>query len=327
MIKILICLFAIMLSAAISFGQSAAENVQKTAELFVAAYNAKDYAPIDAQFNADMKTAVPTEKLTIFLDGLHANYGKIAKLGAPDFAAAPWVKFPVEFERGKMVLRIALDGEGKIGGLSVVPPPVVKPKTASRNQMKLILPFKGEWFVVWGGDTAEQNQHRNAPNQRSAFDILKTDANGLTHKGDGAKNEDYYAFGQEIIAPADGIVVYAVDGVHDNQPGEMNRMLVPGNMVVIKHADGEYSLLAHFKQHSVRVKTGDKITRGQIIGLCGNSGNSSEPHLHFQVQNTAFFADEAGIKTFFDKIILKRDGKTEEKIDYSPVKGDVISQN
>ncbi len=327
MINILVCFFAIIFSATISFGQTAAENVQKTAELFVSAYNAKDYAPIDAQFNADMKKAVTTDKLTAFLDGLHANYGKIAKLGAPNFAAAPWVDFPVEFERGKMSLRIALDKAGKIGGLSVAPPPAAKPKTASRNQTKLILPFKGEWFVVWGGDTAEQNQHQNAPNQRFAFDILKTDANGATHSGDGSKNEDYYAFRQEIIAPADGVVVYAVDGVHDNKPGEMNRMLVPGNMVVIKYADGEYSLFAHFKQNSVRVKIGDKITRGQIIGLCGNSGNSSEPHLHFQVQNTAFFADEASMKTFFDKITLKRDGKTEIKTDYSPVKGDIISQN
>jgi hypothetical protein len=72
----------------------------------------------------------------------------------------------------------------------------------------------------------------------------------------------------------------------------MNRMFVPGNLVVIKHADGEYSLFAHFKQNSIRVKIGDKVAKGQLIGLCGNSGNSSEAHLHFQVQNTPFFADE-----------------------------------
>ncbi len=327
MMKILFCLFTLMFAVMNVFGQTDAEKVQKTAEIFVSAYNAKNYQQIDAQFNAGMKAAVPTDKLNAFLDGLHADFGKILKLGSPNFVSATAANFPVEFERGKMSLFIALDKEGKIAGLSVKPPPTKKPKNTSRNQTKLSLPFKGEWFVVWGGDTVEQNYHKDAPNPRFAFDILKTGANGLTHTGDGSKNEDYYAFGQEIIAPAVGVVTYVVDGVHDNKPGEMNRMFVPGNIVVIKHADGEYSLFAHFKQNSIRVKIGDKITRGQTLGLCGNSGNSSETHLHFQIQNTAFFEDEASMKTFFEKITIKREGgKIETKTDYSPVKGDVISQ-
>ncbi len=316
-----------MLLASGVLGQTAAEKIQKTAELFVSAYNSKDYSPIEQQFDAPMKAAVPTDKLRAFLDDLHTNYGKIAKLGAPQSVSSSAANFPVEFEQGKMSLLITLDAEGKIAGLRVAPPPSEKAKNTSRNQTKLILPFKGEWLIVWGGDTAEQNQHRDAPNQRFAFDIVKADASGKTHKTDGAKNEDYYAFGQEIIAPADGTVAYAVDGVQDNQPGETNRMYVPGNLVIIKHADNEYSLFAHFKQNSIRVKVGDKITRGQTIGLCGNSGNSSEPHLHFQMQNTAFFEDEASVKTYFEKLNVKRDGKTEIKINYSPVKGDIISQN
>lgn len=306
-------------------GQNASDKVQKMADLFVADYNAKNYAAIEARFNAQMKTAISAEKLKDFLDNLHRDSGKLTKLGAPQFIAATVANFPVEFERGaKMILLVALDTEGKIGGLRISPPTVEKPKNTSRNQTRLILPFKGEWFVFWGGETAEQNYHQTAPNQRFAFDILKMDAGGKTHKGDGSKNEDYFAFGQEIVAPADGVVVYAVDGIHDNKPGEMNRMFVPGNLVVIKHADGEYSLFAHFKQNSVRVKTGDKVLRGQTIGLCGNSGNSSEAHLHFQVQNTPFFEDEASMKVFFEKITVKQGGKTEIKTDYSPVKGDIV---
>lgn len=309
------------------FGQNASEKVQKVADLFASAYNAKNYAQIEEQFNAQMKAAVPNEKLKAFLDDLKSGYGNISKLGSPDFTAPSAARFPAEFERGKMVLLVALDADGKIAGLSVSATPSGKPKNTSRNQTRLALPFKGEWFVVWGGDTVEQNQHQDAPNQRFAFDILKTDANGTTHKGDGSKNEDYYAFGQEIIAPADGVVAYVVDGVHDNKPGESNRMFVPGNLVIIKHGENEYSLLAHFKQNSVRVKVGDKITKGQIIGLCGNSGNSSEPHLHFQMQNSSFFEDEGSMKTFFEKIAVKRGDKIETKNDYSSVKGDTVSQN
>jgi murein DD-endopeptidase MepM/ murein hydrolase activator NlpD len=96
---------------------------------------------------------------------------------------------------------------------------------------------------------------------------------------------------------------------------------------MIQHAGGEVSIFAHLKLDSVRVKVGDKVARGQVIGLCGNSGNSSEAHLHFQIQNTSVFEAEASMKVFFEKITVKRDGKTETKTDYSPVKGDIISQN
>ena len=314
------------LLASTVFGQTDLEKFQKTAELFAAAYNANDYAQIERQFNAPMKTAVPPENLTKFLDDLRVGSGKLIKLGSPIFNA-PTANFPAEFERGKWILSITLDAEGKIAGLVITPPSSGKPKNTSRNQTKLILPFNGEWFVVWGGDTPEQNQHHNAPNQRFAFDILKVDENGKTHTGDGSKNADYYAFGQEIIAPAVGVVTYMVDGVQDNQPGEMNKMYVPGNLVIIKHAEGEYSVFAHLKQNSIRVKVGDKVTKGQVIGLCGNSGNSSEPHLHFQVQNTPFFEDEASMKVFFEKVMVKHNGTTEVKTDYSPIKGDVVSQN
>ncbi len=327
LIKNFICLIFILISAVNFSAQTSSEKLQKTAERFAAAYNLKDYTAIDAELDAQMKTAVPPEKFQAFLDDLRGNYGKIVTFGTPLMISESAAKFPVEFERGKMSLQIALDKEGKIGGLRVAPPESAKPKNTSRNQTKLSLPFRGEWFVVWGGDTAAENYHQDAPNQRFAFDILKTDADGATHKGDGTKNEDYYAFGQEIIAPAAGTVVYAVDGVHDNKPGEMNRMFVPGNIVVIKHSDGEYSLFAHFKQNSIRVKSGDKITQGQTLGLCGNSGNSSEPHLHFQVQNTPFFEDEASMKVFFEQITVKNAGKTAIKTDYSPVKGEIISQN
>ncbi|MCU1290835.1 MAG: zinc-dependent peptidase peptidase family [Acidobacteria bacterium] len=309
------------------FGQTSSEKVQKTAELFVSAYNAKDYVPFEREFNAKMKAAVPSVNLKEFLDGLHRELGEISKLGSPQLSAPTVGNFPTEFERGKMVVMVTLDAEGKIAGFRITAPPAAKPKNSSRNKTKLILPFKGEWLVVWGGDTPEQNYHQDAPNQRFAFDLLKVGAEGKGHKGDGSKNEDYYAFDQEIIAPADGVVTYVVDGIHDNKPGEMNRMLAAGNMVIIKHPEGDYSLFAHFKQNSVRVRVGDKVAKGQTIGLCGNSGNSSEPHLHFQIQNAPFFEDEGTMKVFFEKMSIKRDGKTETKTDYSPVKGDFVSQN
>lgn len=324
MMKFLLCICAGLILAVNIFAQTDAEKIQKAAETFVSQYNSKDYAAIEQSFNAQMKKAVPNDKLKEFIDGTHTQFGKIVTLGKPKFPAPTIGVFPTDFERGKLELLVALDGEGKIAGLRIMPPQAEKPKNTSRNKTKMILPFKGEWLIVWGGDTVALNYHQDAPNQRFAFDILKVDAEGKTHKGDGTKNEDYYAFGQEIIAPANGVVTYVVDGVHDNKPGEMNRMYVAGNLVIIKHTEGEYSLFAHFKQNSIRVKVGDKVRQGQTLGLCGNSGNSSEAHLHFQVQNTPFFDNEASMKTFFEKVTVKRDGKTETKPDYSPVQGDIV---
>lgn len=308
-----------------AFAQSGREDIRKTAEAFVSAYNDKRYADIEQRFNAQMKAAISGDRLTQVLNSTHEQLGKIVSIGEPRSAGSSTAVYPAIFERGKADVQLALDGEGKIAGLRITPPAAAKPGSASRNKTKLILPFRDDWFVFWGGDTSDKNYHQNAPNQRFAFDIVKVDSGGRTHKGDGTVNEDYYAFGQELLAPAAGVVTYVVDGIHDNKPGEMNRMFVPGNMVVIRHADGEYSLFAHFKQNSIRVKAGDPVKQGQVIGLCGNSGNSSEAHLHFQVQSTPFFEDEASMKVFFRSVMVKRPGKSDILDDYSPEKGDIVS--
>ncbi len=316
-----------MLLATLSFTQTPAEKVQKMADLFVASYNAKDYALIERQFNAEMKAAISGDKLKEFLDGCHKDFGRIVKLGAPDFPAPSAGVFPADFEKAKLELLVVLDGEDKIGGLSINPPKLVKPRNTARNKTALGLPFKGEWFVFWGGDTTAQNYHVDAATQRFAFDILKVDAEGKTHMGDGGKNEDYYAFGQEIVADADGVVTNVVTGVRDNVPGVMNPLMAVGNFVMIRHANGEISVFCHLKYDSTRVRVSQPVRRGQVIGLCGNSGNSSEAHLHYQVQNTTLWEAENSMKVFFEKITVRRDGKTETKTEYSPVKGDIVSQD
>jgi murein DD-endopeptidase MepM/ murein hydrolase activator NlpD len=72
------------------------------------------------------------------------------------------------------------------------------------------------------------------------------------------------------------------------------------------------------------VKVGDKVKRGQVIGLCGNSGNSSEPHLHYHLQNTPIIQDGTGIKCYYQKVIVLENGKKQSKTNYSPIKGETI---
>ncbi len=146
------------------------------------------------------------------------------------------------------------------------------------------MPINQEWFVLWGGTNALLNYHYLIISQRYAYDLV-IHRDESTYKEYGDELEDYYAFNQKVVAPAEGKVVAVVDGLKDNPIGDVDTEHPAGNYVIIDHGNSEYSLLAHFKQGSILVKEGDLVYEGKWIGSCGNSGNSTEPHIHFQVMN------------------------------------------
>lgn len=166
-------------------------------------------------------------------------------------------------------------------------------KRWTRNKYRL--PICDEWFVFWGGTNVFDNYHYDYDNQRYAYDFVRVQ-NGKTHSGDGSTNEQYYAFNTAVVAPLAGKVVRAVDGIADNTIGETNEYSPLGNHVILKHKHGEYSVVAHLKQHSVNVREGDRVEEGQIVGACGNSGNSSEPHIHFHVMDDAAWEKATSIR-------------------------------
>jgi hypothetical protein len=159
------------------------------------------------------------------------------------------------------------------------------PETDTKlSKHEYALPFQGDWFVFWGGENVLVNYHYEVEIQRYAYDFIQA-KDHYSYKGDPLKNKNYYAFGKNILAPADGTVVSVVNDIKDNEPvGVMNPNQATGNNVVIDHG-GEYSHLAHLKKGSITVKPGDIVKKGDIIGLTGNSGNTSEPHLHFQISD------------------------------------------
>jgi len=150
------------------------------------------------------------------------------------------------------------------------------------------LPFDGEWTVVNGSPDKRYSHSWFPVRQRYAYDFVITDDDGRTHDDSGGL-DSFYCFDEPILAPADGTVVRSKDGHRDHH--RTNGWIDPlqyrlaGNYVVIEHASGEFSFLAHLKKGSVRVTPGERVERGQEIGRCGHSGNSSEPHLHFHVQD------------------------------------------
>ena len=184
------------------------------------------------------------------------------------------------------------------------------------------LPFDGEWFVVWGGDDRNQNTpHHGRLSQNLALDLERiTGPTADTYQGDKTRNESYLCWGQPIYAPADGTVEIVVDGIADNKPGERNRSVGSGNAVQVRHGDFVMDI-DHLKFGSVVVKRGDKLKAGDLIGLCGNSGNSSEPHLHFQVQSESGFDQGVALRPVFDLILV--DGNPARN--HAPVKSERIS--
>ena len=173
-----------------------------------------------------------------------------------------------------------------------------------QTRTELHLPFEGEWFVHWGGRSMGQNRHARAVDQRFAYDFVIV-RNGYSCRLEKISNEDYYCFGQPILAPADGLVREVRNDVADNQPGLMNRDAIGGNYLILEHGNDEYSFLAHLRQGSVRVEAGDRVTRGVVLGECGNSGHSTEPHLHYHLQNTSPWFNGEGLPAFFCNYLVK----------------------
>jgi murein DD-endopeptidase MepM/ murein hydrolase activator NlpD len=186
-------------------------------------------------------------------------------------------------------------------------------------KVDLRLPFAGSWFVAWGGRTLPQNQHAATVDQRFAYDLL-IQREGRTHAGAGVRNEDYYCFDQSIMAPASGTVVSAENEVEDNIPGVTNSKQPLGNHVIIDHGNGEFSFLCHFRKGTVTVKKGDPVKAGDLLGRCGNSGFSTEAHLHYHLQDTAVPFNGQGLPAPFQKYLA--DGKLVERGE--PVKGQIV---
>ena len=313
-------LFIIITSPFLVLCQTEKEISKKISAEFEKNYNSDEYQEIFKMFSDEMKTYLPIEQTTDFLKGLNNQAGKITSREFIKYENGAYASYKTTFERTIFALNISIDKNSKINGLLVKPFKESNLPKLERNQTKFILPFKGEWTVFWGGDTKELNYHVENEAQKGAFDIIITDKNGKSHNNNGERNEDYFAFEKELIAPCEAEVVLVVDGIKDNKPGEFNPIYIPGNTVILKTNNGEYLFFAHFKQNSIIVKQGQKVKKGELLGLCGNSGNSSEPHLHFHIQNVEDMNKATGAKSYFEKIYVNG----ELKKDYSPIKNEKI---
>jgi hypothetical protein len=217
------------------------------------------------------------------------------------------------------------DSEWAIAGFTIRPRPgerkaVDSPHLDYQLRSRLRLPFEGSWFVFWGGRTIEQNYHAIDRGQRFALDFLVME-DGATHTGDGSRLDQYHCWGLPILAPASGTVVTALDGLPDQEIGSMDPANAVGNHVILDLGHDEYAVFAHFQKGSVAVAEGDRVAPGETLGLCGNSGNTSEPHLHFHLQDSPVFGQGDGLPITF--VEYEVDG--EPVASGEPVRGETVS--
>jgi murein DD-endopeptidase MepM/ murein hydrolase activator NlpD len=290
------------------------------AEKFKRYYNADQTDSIHSLFSKAMQAALPLGKAVEFFGGFKLQAGVVQTMEFKKYEGL-YAIYKTVLEKGTYAVNMAVDGDSKIGGFLIKPYQEDNVTKLERTITKLKLPFKDEWTVTWGGDTKELNYHVESDAQKNAFDFLVTDSRGKTFKTTGKTNDDYYAFGKPLYAPSDAEVVLVVDGVKDNIPGILNPTFVTGNTIILKTGNKEFIYLAHLKQHSTKVKQGQLVKAGEMLGLCGNSGNSSEAHLHFHIQNIENLNNATGVKAYFAEI--KVNGSIRK--DYSPIQKDKIS--
>jgi hypothetical protein len=190
--------------------------------------------------------------------------------------------------------------------LRPLPSPPEGHNAGYKDTTKFKLPFADKWLVYLGGHGLINNGYQQTEDQQFAMDFILL-KNGVPFSGDATTNEQFYCFGQPVLAPADGTVVRVVNDIGDNPPGQPSPDKPNGNMIVISHGNKEYSLLTNLKQNSIKLKHGDIVKQGDQVGKCGNSGSSTVPKIHYQMQNSAGFPSTESLPVQFVDYIA--DGK------------------
>ncbi|MEM7368174.1 MAG: M23 family metallopeptidase [Bacteroidota bacterium] len=165
----------------------------------------------------------------------------------------------------------------------------------------LELPIDGTWAAGHAGESTKVNYHSAYVSQKYAIDMVKVDENACFFEGTGTEIEEVFTFKANIFSPVGGTIVRLVDNL-PNKPISLapNDTLTPaGNHVVIEFEPERYVFLAHLHPGSLAVSLGDTVEAGDLIGLAGNSGNTSWPHLHIHIQDRPEIDFEATAYPFY----------------------------
>ncbi len=291
----------------------------------------RNFSRLYGAFSAPYKAFMNREQLTAFRQQVEDQAGSEVAVEREGVSrregllvytrTATFGNFP-----GPVDVTWGLDASGEVASFAVTPQEA--PSTAApsrrldyRTKTALQLPVAGFWHVVWGGRTVAENYHAAFPDQRFALDVLVT-RGGSSYRGGGTELSDYYCFGRPLYAPGVGVVVDTVSDLPDLDIGQRDTENIAGNYVIIDHQNGEFSFLGHLRQGSLEVAVGERVRAGDPVGRCGNSGNTTEPHLHYQLQaGRALFGAEALPAQFLN---YTADGR--RVVRSEPVRGQMIER-
>jgi murein DD-endopeptidase MepM/ murein hydrolase activator NlpD len=236
-----------------------------------------------------------------------------------------WLSFDSDAQAPtRLEHRVTVREHAAIGGITSVGP----------NAVVIGPPLRGgDWAALDGPDNAGAHRRtvvaiggRATIPQRFATDWAKAGPDGTFSAGDRNDNSSFFSYGADVIAVADGEVSAVMDGMPDNAPGAdvsgvpMALEALGGNHVIINLGARGYAVYAHLQPASIRVKIGDRVRRGDVIGLVGNSGNSSGPHLHFQISDSNSLLATEGLPYVIDAWErLNASGRWEQRVNELPV--------
>ncbi len=246
---------------------------------------------------------------------------RVLALGETRLYFNPFPEVPADVTSSAMRVAVTLERVLKDGEQASADetPTVVEAKAvfaaAPAWTRALVLPVEGR-VLVWDGHDLLSHHRRfdtqhpllkqmgiGANAMRYSYDLVPVDAEGRMAVGDKDRNESYLGFGKPVRAPADGVVAAALDSRPDDHsfdPAELKDApnALFGNYVVIRHADGLFSILGHIHQASLKVKVGDAVKAGQPVAAIGASGSSLFPHLHYQLMVGPSMRDEGAPSGF-----------------------------
>ena len=222
-----------------------------------------------------------------------------------------------------------------------------------RNPVIVEFPLRGEWLSPNTPGNKIPSHGTNQLGTRYAYDFIQVDWNrkgnpayrvSLAHYLlSGVRLSDYYCWGQKIYAPCDGVVIVAEEGYIENQktnlfadmsnayknahyfdPNKDDVQSVAGNYIIIKYSESIYAAICHLQTGSIQVSVGNTVTKGDVIGKVGHSGNSFAPHLHFQLMDSSDISTANGVPCAFEEYEVFRNGKWEKVMNGIPTNKDRI---
>ncbi|SHL14193.1 M23 family metallopeptidase [Alicyclobacillus tolerans] len=207
------------------------------------------------------------------------------------YYAAPWVKTSVYFRDFWLAAFILIEFKNGFWYLGLVVLILsklllfLKKMIRINNAVQVDNPVNHRLAIIQGGNIGVLNHHRKNHQQKYAMDFVVVGKYGNRACGLAPKSlSKYLSFGKEILSPVNGKVVYVESRHSDNPIGVMDFKLPSGNVIVIQDAEEFQYVFAHLQENSIHYLPGDNVKKGQVIGRIGNSGFSSEPHLHFHIQ-------------------------------------------